>query len=112
MFVAYPLQTGSFDHEPAGTFDHQPSRFRQAGEALATADKDRHAQLVFELADLFADAGLRREQNFRRIGDVEAMVYNGDKVTQLLQVHGVGVAAELVIIVGPRLGPNVGTMRP
>ena len=103
MLVADALEAGGVDQQQAGAFDDQAARFREAGEALAVADENHHAQLVLEQAHLFADAGLRCEQTFRRVGNIEAMIYNGDEVAQLLQIHGVRVAADPVIIVGARI---------
>ena len=45
------------------------------------------AQFVLELPDLLADARLRREERFGGVGDVEAVVDDGDEVAELLEVH-------------------------
>ncbi len=93
MLVADPLQTRGFDHQSAGTLDHEPSRLGQSGEALAAADKYRDPELVFELPDLLADARLRREQHLGGIRDIQAMIYNGYEITQLLQIHRIRLSS-------------------
>ena len=60
----------------------------QRREALALANENRHAELIFELTDLLADPRLRREQRLCRGGDVEAMIDDRTEVAQLLQVQG------------------------
>ena len=69
--------------------DHRFAGGRERGEALALPHEDADAELVLELANLFADAGLRREQSLRRVGHVEAVVDDRAKIAQLLQVQGV-----------------------
>src|SRR4030095_10534219 len=60
---------------------------RQRGKAFALAHEDAHTELVFQLPDLFRDAGLRRVQRFGGIGDVESVVDDRAEVAQLLQVQ-------------------------
>ena len=74
---------------PARRRDDDFARRRQRGEPLALAHEHRQPELVLELADLLADAGLRREQRFGRVGHVEAVVDDRAHVLELLQVHRV-----------------------
>src|SRR4030095_3529444 len=60
---------------------------RQRGKAFALAHEDAHTELVFQLPDLFRDAGLRRVQRFGGIGDVEPVVDDRAEVAQLLKVQ-------------------------
>ena len=61
---------------------------RERREPLALAHEDRQAELVLELADLLADAGLRREERLGGVGDVETVIDDGAQVLELLEVHG------------------------
>jgi hypothetical protein len=69
---------------------HRLARRRQAREALAHALENLHAQLVFQLADLAADARLARVQHRRHLGEVEARAGGLADGLQLLEVHGGG----------------------
>ena len=60
----------------------------QGRKALALTNENRHAELLLELTYLLAYSGLRSEQRLRCSGDVEPMVDDRAKVTQLLQVQG------------------------
>ena len=60
----------------------------QAGQAFAGAHKDVYAQLILELADLPADAGLRGVQRLRHLGQVEAAALGLADGAELLEVHG------------------------
>ena len=60
---------------------------RQRREALALAHEHAQPELVLELADLLADAGLRRVQRLGGVGHVEAVVDDRAEVFQLLEVH-------------------------
>jgi hypothetical protein len=71
---------------PGGGDDHLPAG-RQRREALALAHEDRHAELVFELPDLLADARLRRVERLCGDRNIEPMVNDRTQVAELLEVH-------------------------
>ena len=81
------LQVGHLGERAARGRDDDLAGRGEPREPLAGAHEHLHAELVLELADLLADARLRRVERFRRLGDVEAVVDDGDEVAQLLQVH-------------------------
>ena len=88
-FVADALQVADFAQRAARGRDDDFAGRRERGEPLALAHEDPHAELVLELPDLLADAGLRREQRLRRVGHVEAVIDDRAEVAELLQVQGV-----------------------
>ncbi len=88
-FVGDALQVGDFAQRAARGGDHDLAGRRERRQALALAHEDRQAELVLELPDLLADAGLRREQRFRRHGYVEPVVDHRAEIFDLLEVHGV-----------------------
>ena len=85
--VGDALQVVDLPHRAARGGDHDFARGRQRCQTLALAHEDREAELVLELADLLADARLRREERFRGVGDVEAVIDDRAQVLQLLQIH-------------------------
>jgi hypothetical protein len=58
-------------------------------DAFAVAHEDRYAQLLFQLLDLLADAGLRGIQRGGGIGDAQAAPNDLVEISELLQIHGV-----------------------
>src|SRR5207302_8932445 len=60
----------------------------QGRKALALTNENRHAELLLELTYLLAYPWLRSEQRLSCGGDVEPMIDDRAKVTQLLQVQG------------------------
>jgi hypothetical protein len=56
--LARPVQVLGIQQQALHPGQHPLARRREAGQALARAHEDLHAQLVFQLADLAADAGL------------------------------------------------------
>ena len=72
---------------PRGCHDHFAGG-RQRRQPLALPHEDAQAELVFELPDLLADAGLRRIERLGGVGDVESVVDDRAEVAELLEVHG------------------------
>ena len=63
------------------------TRLRHAEQPLAATDKDLYAQLLFQLADMAADAGLR---GIKHIGDLGQVVVPPGRLTdnfKLLEIH-------------------------
>jgi hypothetical protein len=60
---------------------------RQPRQALAGAHKDIDAQLLLELANLPAHAGLRGVEHGRHFGQIEATPCRFPDRTQLLKIH-------------------------
>ena len=58
-----------------------------AGQVLAAAGENFHAQFVFQQADLFADAGLRGVEALRGGRYVEVVMRDFPDVAQLLELH-------------------------
>ncbi|OBQ15096.1 MAG: hypothetical protein AN481_19875, partial [Aphanizomenon flos-aquae LD13] len=67
------LQVARFEQDALGDLDDLLARFGDADEALARAHEDLHAQLILELEDLLAHAGLRREQHLRGLRQIEVV---------------------------------------
>ena len=59
----------------------------QPGQAFAGAHEELDAELVLELADLTADAGLRRMQRLRHIREVEVAADGFSDGAELLEIH-------------------------
>ena len=58
-----------------------------AGEALALAREQLHAELGFELLQLLADAGLARVEPLGRRRDVQAAVRDAYEIFELFERH-------------------------
>ncbi len=86
-FRADPLEIVEFlQRAPRGRDDHLAAR-GQRGQPLALANENRHAELVFELPDLFADARLRSEQGIGSHRHIQPMIDHRAEITELLKVH-------------------------
>ena len=88
-FVGDALQVRDLAHRAPRGRDDDLAGGRERRQPLALAHEHRQAELVLELADLLADARLRREQRFGGVGHVEAVVDDRAEVLELLQVHSV-----------------------
>ena len=87
--VGHALEIGDFAQRAPRGGDHDLAGGRERREPLALAHENRHTELVLELTDLLADAGLRRKQRFGGVGHVEAVIDDGAQIFELLEVHGV-----------------------
>jgi hypothetical protein len=63
------------------------ARLGEAGEALADAHEELDAELLLQLADLAADAGLGGVQGLGDLGQVEAAALGLADGAELLEVH-------------------------
>jgi len=70
--------------------DHRLAGRRDRRDAFARPHENTDAELVFQLADLLADPGLRREQRGSRVRHVEPVIDDGAQIAQLLEVQGEG----------------------
>ena len=61
---------------------------RRQRRALALPNEHPQPKLVFELADLLADARLRRIERLGRVRDIESVVDDRAEVSELLEVQG------------------------
>ena len=85
------LQVADFaQRAPCGRDDGIAGR-RERGEPLALPDEHADAELVLELPDLLADAGLRRVQRLRGVRHVEAVVDDRAEIAELLQVQAISL---------------------
>ena len=71
----------------AGGLDDTFAGRGHPGQVLAAAGEDLDPQLVFEQADLLADAGLRGIETLGRGGYVQVVVGDFPDISQLLQLH-------------------------
>src|SRR5206468_9062672 len=67
--------------------DHNFSRRRQRRETLALPDEDAQAELILELADLFADPRLRCVESHRSLRHVETVIDDRAQIFELLEIH-------------------------
>ena len=87
VFFAHATEVFRFLQDAPRDRQHRLAGLGKLRDALAVAQKNLYAQLFFQQADLFADTRLRREQAFRCIGNVEAVIDHGAQITHLLQIH-------------------------
>ena len=73
LLVGQPLDALDFLEDLQRAIDDALARRRDARERAALAQKDRKAELIFQLFELLAHPGLRGVQPFRRRGDVEVV---------------------------------------
>ena len=85
---------------------HGLARGRQAQQPPACAHEELHAELLLELADLAADAGLRGVQRLGHERQVEALADGLAYGAQLLEVHGLEQAG--AVPAAPKLQPITG----
>ncbi len=85
--VADALQVVGFEQQAFDDRQHGRTRRRQPGQTLAGAHEDVDAELVFQLADLSADAGLRGVQHVGHVGQVESAADRFADGSQLLKIH-------------------------
>ena len=70
-----------------GVFEDALAGGGHFGQMLAVAQKHLHAQLLFQHADLLADAGLGCEQRLGGSSDVEAALGHFVDISQLAEFH-------------------------
>ena len=85
--LAGAAQVLGLAQQPLDDGHHVAARLGQAGQALAGAHEDVDAELVLELADLPAHAGLRGVQRLRHLGQVEVAALGLADGSELLEVH-------------------------
>ena len=69
---------------PMGAFQHQLARIRHRGQAAPRTPEERHAQLVLQQLDLFADSRLGSVEALGRGRDVQVVLRDRGQVSQLL----------------------------
>ncbi len=89
--VADALQVLRLAQDAFRDAQHFLARLGHRDHALAVANEDLDAQLIFQQANLFGNAGLRSMQLFRCFGDIQALFGHFDQIAQLLQFHKTGV---------------------
>src|SRR5690606_37040937 len=88
VFLARVAQVFRFEQQAFDDVENMLAGLGHAHQALAVALENLHAQLVFQLADLAADAGLRSKQHIGDLGQVIATARRLPDGTQLLKIHG------------------------
>ena len=89
VFLAHPKQVLGTAQNAFDDRNGHRAGMRERGEALAGTHEEFEAQLLFQLADLATDAGLRCVQRPCHFGQVEAASDGLTDRTQLLEIHGV-----------------------
>ena len=83
------LDAARLAHDLRGAVDHLGAGVGRPHQRAALAFEQLEAELVLELLELLADAGLRGVQHARRLGDVEVVLGDRDEVAELDQFHRV-----------------------
>jgi len=81
------LHVGNLAERPSRRCDDDFTRRRKRCQTFALANEDAQTELVLELPNLLADAGLRRIQRDRSVGNVQPVVDDRAQIFELLQVH-------------------------
>ena len=81
------LDAARLAHDLRGAVDDLGAGVGGPHQRAALAFEQLEAELVLELLELLADAGLRRVQHARRLGDVEVVLGDRDEVAQLYEFH-------------------------
>ncbi len=86
-FVAGLAQVLRLEQQALDDADDLAARRGQAGQPLAVALEDLHAELLLQLADLARHAGLRGVQRVGDLGQIELAAHRLADRSQLLEVH-------------------------
>ena len=87
ILLADALHVGDLAQDHVDRLEHLLAGLGDAAQALAVAHEQVDAQFLLELEDGLGDAGLRREQRLRGLGQVQVAAHGLLHETELVQVH-------------------------